>query len=317
MEPMKHSVVTLDAIEDLSLDEIVSFLHDEYALYASDMSRALHRALRMGAALTIAKTHFNYGEWYPWIDETLPFQARQAQKYMRIYKQRERLNATYRSHLKTATIDQAVSLLADPRDQDEQSALSEPDDPSEDPDESIENSPVGEEIPDGAILDEDGNPLLNKDGTIYIQTDLERENPGYISPDRPVYYSRREFDQALAGRMHEEHEKLYKLLKAKEAKIGRASDRIAVLEKAGNPTDATKKELADLKKEEKALRVELSGVHVLKDFKEKVDRITVDLAPYASLEITPTLAKNYGKYARAIVDACDGMSAFLKEKFDV
>lgn len=53
----------------------------------------LTRAIRIGELLTELKLERKHGDWEEWINDTLPFGERQAQKYMKVFKERDKLKA--------------------------------------------------------------------------------------------------------------------------------------------------------------------------------------------------------------------------------
>lgn len=70
----------------------------------------IEKAIRIGELLTEQKAFVGHGEWIPWIDENLPFDRRQASKYIRAYTHRKTLNGTSSSHL-----TDAIASLAKPK----------------------------------------------------------------------------------------------------------------------------------------------------------------------------------------------------------
>lgn len=93
--------------------QVVNTLHGEMT---GHMVMAVKKAIEIGRLLTEKKSEVNHGEWIPWVESNLAFGDRQARKYMRVYANRH-----YDSDLITGarTIDQAVALLAEPKEQPE------------------------------------------------------------------------------------------------------------------------------------------------------------------------------------------------------
>ena len=75
---------------------------------------SIEDAIRIGELLTNQKAKVEHGQWLPWVESNLQFDARQAQRYMRVFEQRGELaNASSKSHL---TLTDALRLLTEPSD---------------------------------------------------------------------------------------------------------------------------------------------------------------------------------------------------------
>jgi len=89
-------------------------INAEHDAAHGDARAALERARKCGELLAQAKAEIAHGDWLPWIEESLNFGARQAQKYIKIAESWDRLqNANPNSHL--LTIDKAFQVLAEPQ----------------------------------------------------------------------------------------------------------------------------------------------------------------------------------------------------------
>jgi hypothetical protein len=84
-------------------------LHNEI-MAAARMS--LDKAIRIGELLTTIKAGLPHGKWLPWCTENLPFDARTAQRYTKLFLGRDRLKNDSVSDLATA-----YRLLADTREE--------------------------------------------------------------------------------------------------------------------------------------------------------------------------------------------------------
>lgn len=96
----------------VSLARIAEDLNDLHEIEAQQSTSLMETWIRKGELLCNAKSQLNHGEWIPWVEDNLPFDVRQSQKYMRIYSSRKELNTNSNSHL---AIDEAVQMLATPK----------------------------------------------------------------------------------------------------------------------------------------------------------------------------------------------------------
>lgn len=85
-------------IEKSRVDEITA-LHLEIMGY---LKQSLEKAIRIGELLTEQKKSLGHGEFTPWIKANLPFTARTARNYMRVFKERDRLKTETVSDLTSA-----------------------------------------------------------------------------------------------------------------------------------------------------------------------------------------------------------------------
>ncbi len=72
------------------------------------MKKSLVNGIRIGQLLTEQKESLAHGQFGPWIESSLPFTARTAQNYMRLYLERDKLKYETVSQL-----NQAYKLLSD------------------------------------------------------------------------------------------------------------------------------------------------------------------------------------------------------------
>ncbi len=99
--------------------ERINALHAEIS---NHMTLAVKKWVEMGQLLTEQKKRLPHGEWIPWIQSNLVFNERQAQKYMRTYTNRS--SYLIDNLIDSATsLNQAVALLAEPREEAEQKKL--------------------------------------------------------------------------------------------------------------------------------------------------------------------------------------------------
>ena len=77
-------------MKDLEKSRIseISQLHSEIAGY---IKVTLEKAIRIGELLAEQKAGMDHGTWLPWMEGSLPFSRRQAQRYMKLYQYREEL----------------------------------------------------------------------------------------------------------------------------------------------------------------------------------------------------------------------------------
>lgn len=74
---------------------------------------AVKKAIEIGRLLTEQKAELAHGEWIPWVESNLTFNDSQARKYMRVYRNRHRSTDLLDG---ATSINQAVALLAEPKD---------------------------------------------------------------------------------------------------------------------------------------------------------------------------------------------------------
>lgn len=75
---------------------------------------AVKKAIEIGRLLTEQKSRLVHGGWIPWVENNLTFNDSQARKYMRVYRNRHRSTDLLDG---ATSINQAVALLAEPKDQ--------------------------------------------------------------------------------------------------------------------------------------------------------------------------------------------------------
>jgi len=103
-------VGAVTAVPALNLAERIEAAHQAVI---GAFRTALDHAICCGELLTQAKAEVGHGGWLEWIRNNLTLKPRQCQGYMRLYANRDRLNAQATAHL---TIDGALQLLASPKD---------------------------------------------------------------------------------------------------------------------------------------------------------------------------------------------------------
>ena len=91
---------TIAKLEQSRISEIAQ-LHSEIVGY---IKITLENAIRIGELLTEQKAELKHGEWIPWIEGSLPFDKRTAQRYMKCYLEKEELKNDNVSHLSAAYI---------------------------------------------------------------------------------------------------------------------------------------------------------------------------------------------------------------------
>jgi len=77
----------------------------------ASLRRSMQDAIRIGELLTEIKAELKHGEWLPWIKQSLPFSQQTANRYMRIYENREKL-------LNVSNLTEAYKFLAEPEQSD-------------------------------------------------------------------------------------------------------------------------------------------------------------------------------------------------------
>jgi hypothetical protein len=83
-----------DSLSEIErLDELVGQINEEHRRCEEALRSGLSHALRAGELLTEAKSRVHHGEWLPWLEANFEASVRTAQGYMRLYTNREALEA--------------------------------------------------------------------------------------------------------------------------------------------------------------------------------------------------------------------------------
>jgi Protein of unknown function (DUF3102) len=95
------------------LDELALALKHKYELGTAKMAIGISHYGKCGQMLLEAKAQIEHGRWQSWVETSLPFGLRQAEKYMRIARNLGDafVNANPDSHL---SVQDAINLLANP-----------------------------------------------------------------------------------------------------------------------------------------------------------------------------------------------------------
>jgi len=73
------------------LDTLAQKINEEHNAYKEGFGNALGHAIKAGEALTEAKSKCDHGQWGKWLNDNFEFCEKTAQNYMRVYKERDRL----------------------------------------------------------------------------------------------------------------------------------------------------------------------------------------------------------------------------------
>jgi hypothetical protein len=104
--------MNLTIVEDRT--EVAERINSLHAEMTGHMSMAVKKAIQIGELLVEQKNSLEHGEWIPWVESNLTFGRKQAAAYMRVYNRRDEI-ANVTSGLHLTSLNQAVSLLADPK----------------------------------------------------------------------------------------------------------------------------------------------------------------------------------------------------------
>jgi len=144
----------------------INTLHGEMT---GHMTMAVKKAIEIGRLLSEQKGRLAHGEWIPWVENNLTFGRIQTAKYMRVYDRRDQLNVHSNVHLKG--IDQALSLLTEPRDPE---PIPEPDDPPPPAAEQIvEREIVYEQDPDAVRRLAEAEKLASESEALLLDKNQE------------------------------------------------------------------------------------------------------------------------------------------------
>jgi hypothetical protein len=109
----------LEKIESnrLPLTDLVAELNAEFrATYYHAQSAVIH-SLRMGELLVEAKKRIPHGEWYSWLAENFEGTPRHAQNFMRLYRERDKLDAKRVAHFSLRGALKELQELNAPKDE--------------------------------------------------------------------------------------------------------------------------------------------------------------------------------------------------------
>jgi hypothetical protein len=84
------------------LDELASEINRLHDAAISAVRTALQNAIRAGEVLASAKAILPHGSWYGWLQDHTDVGVRQAQRYMKLYRERDKINASSATHLSNA-----------------------------------------------------------------------------------------------------------------------------------------------------------------------------------------------------------------------
>ena len=88
----------------LDLSARINALHEELVGYART---SLETAIKIGGLLTEQKAALKHGQWLPWCEESLAFNERTAQRYMRLFDERAKFD-----NVSDLSVSQAYRELA-------------------------------------------------------------------------------------------------------------------------------------------------------------------------------------------------------------
>jgi hypothetical protein len=98
---------------DTNLKDLAAEINEEHHRGVAAAKFAVQSAIRVGELLELAKLQVDHGDWIPWVQKHCEFGPRQAQKYLRAYANRERIEAEMRirnSHL-DHSLDGMLALI--------------------------------------------------------------------------------------------------------------------------------------------------------------------------------------------------------------
>jgi ABC-type sulfate/molybdate transport systems ATPase subunit len=81
----------MSEIEQTRLGILAAEINTEHGKFRSAFKATYQHALKVGFLLSEAKAEVGHGNWLPWVAENCAFSMRTAQTYMRIAKNRDRV----------------------------------------------------------------------------------------------------------------------------------------------------------------------------------------------------------------------------------
>jgi hypothetical protein len=97
------------------LPVIAASINEHLAAAEAAIRRGLEHAIAAGLLLIEAKELVAHGEWLPWLQANCRLSARQAQTYMRLARNRHKLEATKNAATAHLTIAAAEALVGKPK----------------------------------------------------------------------------------------------------------------------------------------------------------------------------------------------------------
>lgn len=114
--PTRKPTTRLPAVERKRLSKLGLKIEKAHNAVLGHIRTTVEHAIKAGALLSEAKKIVPHGGWQEWLDKNTSLEARQAQRYMKVFDGREALpKTTSKSYL---TLTEALELL-DPEEEDE------------------------------------------------------------------------------------------------------------------------------------------------------------------------------------------------------
>jgi hypothetical protein len=107
--PIRGATVILDISPLIAIE-----INASHAAAAASAQEAVNHARRCGELLARVKDSLPHGSWLPWLDEHCNVRPRQAQRYIRLYKNWDTLAAKATREM-PASLNEAMALLASPK----------------------------------------------------------------------------------------------------------------------------------------------------------------------------------------------------------
>lgn len=113
---MEAIIPTIEKDMDPDVEKAIA-LHESIGI---NLKNAVRSAISLGELLSSKKGKIAHGQFTIWVESNLPFTLRTAQRYMKLYEFREKLNTTGLSLL-----EDAYKYIAEQKEQKEQKELPE------------------------------------------------------------------------------------------------------------------------------------------------------------------------------------------------
>ncbi len=103
---------SIDSSAGATLGDIADQIDEQHKGALTAARTALRHASECGRLLANAKSRVPHGKWLDWLNLNTEVEPRQAQRYVRIWANRDRLNTTSGTH---STISEAIKLISKPK----------------------------------------------------------------------------------------------------------------------------------------------------------------------------------------------------------
>jgi hypothetical protein len=95
--------------------DIVATINNLHGELCHSASAVIGTAIKIGELLAGHKASLPHGEWTPWVNQNLRFNADQAARYIRVFERRDELKSVSEDGFAVATLKDALNRLSKPK----------------------------------------------------------------------------------------------------------------------------------------------------------------------------------------------------------